>query len=179
MAYQFQQPLNPQNFNFGSQQQPTQFGVPGLTVPDAMPQTLAGGYGFMPNTVYGAQTMAGNADFFGTGFKPPGQASPFGVGGGSGQQAPGMFDGIGANMPTLKFGLEGIKTISDLIGSFKSQKLAQESFDFSKKYAETNLRNSTQGYNDRMEDRLNTRGMVAGTNKEDTAAEIQRRRLYA
>lgn len=178
MTYQFKQPLNPQSFSFGSPQQQPQYGASSLTMPDAMPQTLAAGYGFMPNTMYGAQTQAGSADFFGTGFKPEGQASAFNLAG-QGQQAPGMFDGIGMNMPTLQFGLSGIKTISDLIGGFKSQKLAQESFDFSKKYAETNLRNSTQSYNDRMEDRLNTRGMVAGTKQEDTAAEIQRRKLYA
>lgn len=174
-----QQPVTPQGFQF--------------SYPTTAGGTLPSGYGAMPMT--GATTpWQSPADF-----SPMGNVAPLsnmglrmnsqagfpstqgGMGNGMGGfgATPLAGSGFGFNMGTAQLGLDGLKTIGNLFGAYQANKLAKEQFDFSKKFAQKNLTNQTQSYNDRMADTLNARGFTAGTSKETTASEIERRKLSA
>lgn len=85
--------------------------------------------------------------------------------------------GFGMNMPTLSFGLQGLNSLGSLYMGSKSLDLANKQFESSQKFANANLANQTQMANASIEDRLRTRGQFNGTSKEETDAEIARRKL--
>jgi hypothetical protein len=144
--------------------------------------TLPSGFGAMPMTGVDYSMMGGIAPMGNMGFKMPGATGSYpGASSGMGGfgATPLAGSGFGFNMGTAQLGLDGLKTIGNLYGAYQANKLANEQFDFSKKFAEKNLTNQTQSYNDRMADTLNARGFTAGTSKEVTASEIERRKLTA
>lgn len=173
--YGFRAPqLNPASFQFG--------------MPSVAGGTLESGYGSLPGTGTSTPWQSGYSIAPGMptsnmGFQLPNQQTNLGSmgsglgGGGLGNNLPGA--GFGFNMGTAQLGLDGLKTIGGLYGAYQANKLANEQFDFSKKFAEKNLTNQTQSYNDKMADTLNSRGFTSGTSKEVTAAEIERRKLTA
>ena len=84
---------------------------------------------------------------------------------------------LGMNIPTAQLGLTGLSTLGNLWGSFQSNKLAQDSFDFQKGMAEKNYANQLKSYNTALTDRATTRGFVQGDTAEQTQAYIDKNRL--
>lgn len=76
---------------------------------------------------------------------------------------------FGMNIPTAQLGLTGLSTLGNLWGSFQSNKLAKDSFNFQKGMAEKNYANQIKSYNTALTDRATTRGFVQG----DSAGETQ------
>ena len=84
---------------------------------------------------------------------------------------------IGYNIPTLQLGMQGLGTLGNLWGSFQSQKLARDSFDFQKGMAEKNYANQIKSYNTALTDRATTRGFVQGDSTETTQQYINDNKL--
>ena len=84
---------------------------------------------------------------------------------------PGSYQPLefGMNIPTAQLGLTGLSTLGNLWGSFQSNKLARDSFNFQKGMAERNYANQIKSYNTALTDRATTRGFVQG----DSAGETQ------
>ena len=75
---------------------------------------------------------------------------------------------FGMNIPTAQLGLTGISTLGNLWGSFQSNKLARDSFNFQKGMVEKNYANQIKSYNTALTDRATTRGFVQGDSTEKT-----------
>lgn len=75
---------------------------------------------------------------------------------------------FGMNLPTVQLGLQGLGTLGSLWGSFQSNKLARDSFNFQKDFAQKNLANSIKSYNTALIDRATSRGFVQGDSQEKT-----------
>ena len=84
---------------------------------------------------------------------------------------------FGMNIPTAQFGLTGLSTLGNLWGSFQSNKLAKDSFNFQKGLAETNYANQIKSYNTALTDRATTRGFVQGDSTEMTQQYINDNKL--
>ena len=84
---------------------------------------------------------------------------------------------FGMNIPTARLGLTGLSTLGNLWGSFQSNKLAKDSFNFQKGMAEKNYANQLKSYNTALTDRATTRGFVQGDTAEQTQAYIDKNRL--
>ena len=116
----------------------------------------------------------------GTGLKMPGAGGYNGManwGVGSAGNSPGS--GFGMNMPTFALGLQGLNSLGSLYMGAKSLDLANRQFSSAKNIADTNMRNQTQSYNDTLENKLRRIGSFNETSKEETEAEIARRKLPA
>jgi hypothetical protein len=81
------------------------------------------------------------------------------------------------NMPTFALGLQGLNTLGSLYMGGKSLSLANKQFESTQKFANANLANQTQSYNDTLENKIKRIGSFNGTSAEETAAEIERRKL--
>lgn len=84
---------------------------------------------------------------------------------------------FGANIPTFQLGLQGLGTIGNLWGAFQSNKLARDSFNFQKDFAQRNLANQIQSYNTALSDRATSRGFVQGDSAEKTQQYINNNKL--
>ena len=90
-----------------------------------------------------------------------------------------LGSGFGMNMPTFALGLQGLNSLGSLYMGAKSLDLANRQFSSAKNIADTNMRNQTQSYNDTLENKLRRIGSFNETSKEETEAEIARRKLPA
>ncbi len=84
---------------------------------------------------------------------------------------------FGANIPTFQLGLQGLGTLGNLWGSFQSNKLAKDSFNFQKSFAQQNLANQIKNYNTTLTDRATARGFVQGDSAEKTQQYIDNNKL--
>ena len=84
---------------------------------------------------------------------------------------------IGYNIPTLQLGMQGLGAMGNLWGSFQSQKLARDSFDFQKGMAEKNYANQIKSYNTALTDRATSRGFVQGDSADTTQQYINNNKL--
>ena len=84
---------------------------------------------------------------------------------------------LGMNIPTFQLGLTGLSTLGNLWGSFQSNKLARDSFNFQKGMAEKNYANQIKSYNTALTDRATTRGFVQGDSTETTQQYINDNKL--
>ena len=84
---------------------------------------------------------------------------------------------LGMNIPTFKLGLTGLGTMGDLWGTYQSNKLARDSFNFQKGMAEKNYANQIKSYNTALTDRATTRGFVQGDSTEATQQYISDNKL--
>ena len=84
---------------------------------------------------------------------------------------------FGMNIPTFQLGLTGLSTLGNLWGSFQSNKLAKDSFNFQKGMAEKNYANQIKSYNTALTDRATTRGFVQGDSTEKTQQYINDNKL--
>lgn len=105
-------------------------------------------------------------------YRPPGVS----VGGVGGSYSP-PNSGFGMNMPTLALGLQGLNSLGSLYMGTKSLDLANKQFDSAQRFANINLRNQTQVYNDTLENKLRRIGSFNETPTAQTEAEIARRKL--
>ena len=101
-------------------------------------------------------------------------ANMSGVGGETGGYQPLEF---GMNIPTARLGLTGLSTLGNLWGSFQSNKLARDSFNFQKGMAEKNYANQIKSYNTALTDRATTRGFVQGDSTDTTQQYISDNKL--
>ncbi len=85
--------------------------------------------------------------------------------------------GFRMNMPTFALGLQGLNSLGSLYMGAKSLSLANKQFESAQKFANINLKNQTQSYNDTLESKLRRIGSFNETPKEQTDAEIERRKL--
>lgn len=106
---------------------------------------------FQANTTYGELIGANPAQ---------------GIGGfgmtGTGQ---GGFGGL-MSMDGLKLIGGGISTIGNLWNAFQAQKLARDSFNFQKDFANRNLANQISSYNTALSDRARSRGVAEGQSQQ-------------
>ena len=84
---------------------------------------------------------------------------------------------FGMNIPTAQLGLTGLSTLGNLWGSFQSNKLAKDSFNFQKGMVEKNYANQIKSYNTALTDRATTRGFVQGDSTEMTQQYINDNKL--
>ena len=84
---------------------------------------------------------------------------------------------FGMNIPTAQLGLTGLGTLGNLWGTFQSNKLARDSFNFQKGMAEKNYANQIKSYNTALTDRATTRGFVQGDSTEATQQYINDNKL--
>ena len=84
---------------------------------------------------------------------------------------------IGYNIPTLQLGMQGLGTMGNLWGTFQSNKLARDSFNFQKGMAEKNYANQIKSYNTALTDRATSRGFVQGDSTETTQQYINDNKL--
>ena len=84
---------------------------------------------------------------------------------------------FGMNIPTAQLGLTGLSTLGNLWGSFQSNKLARDSFNFQKGMAEKNYANQIKSYNTALTDRATTRGFVQSDSTETTQQYINDNKL--
>ena len=84
---------------------------------------------------------------------------------------------LGMNIPTFQLGLTGLGTMGNLWGTYQSNKLARDSFNFQKGMAEKNYANQIKSYNTALTDRATTRGFVQGDSTETTQQYINDNKL--
>ena len=84
---------------------------------------------------------------------------------------------LGMNIPTFQLGLTGLGALGNLWGTFQSNKLARDSFNFQKGMAEKNYANQIKSYNTALTDRATTRGFVQGDSAETTQQYINDNKL--
>lgn len=75
---------------------------------------------------------------------------------------------FGMNLPTFQLGLQGLGTLGGLWGTLQSNRLARDSLNFQKDFAQKNLANSIKSYNTALTDRAASRGFVQGDSQEKT-----------
>ena len=84
---------------------------------------------------------------------------------------------LGMNIPTFQLGLTGLGALGNLWGTFQSNKLARDSFNFQKGMAEKNYANQIKSYNTALTDRATTRGFVQGDSADTTQQYINNNKL--
>ena len=84
---------------------------------------------------------------------------------------------FGMNLPSFQLGLQGLGTLGNLWGTFQSNKLARDSFNFQKDFAQKNLANQIKSYNTALTDRATSRGFVQGDMKDTTQQYINDNKL--
>jgi len=95
-----------------------------------------------------------------------------------GKDAPDSM-GLGLNIGTGKLVLGGLETLGSLWQAYEANKLAKESFNFQKGFANTNLANQIQSYNTTLEDRGRSRAFTEGQTPQQAQAYISQNRLPA
>lgn len=85
--------------------------------------------------------------------------------------------GFGMNLGTVGAGLQGLNSLNSLIQGNRAFGLAKDQFRFQKGLANANLNNSIKSYNNSLEDRLTSRGVVQGDDAATVQSEIERKRL--
>lgn len=146
-----------------------------------------GGSPLGPQTLGGAaQTMA-PVDYSLLGGAGTSGGQGLGASGGLGLQAPafdilgqsraGGTSGLGLNVPTAQLGLQGLSSLAGLYTGFKSLGLAKDQFNFQKDFANTNLNNSIQSFNNGLEDRLRTRAQFNQDTPESARETFERQKL--
>ncbi|QEP29867.1 hypothetical protein HYP99_gp069 [Sinorhizobium phage ort11] len=98
--------------------------------------------------------------------------SQFNVGG----TGSGGFGGL-MSLDGLKLIGGGLSTIGNLWNAFQAQKLARDSFNFQKNFANKNLANQIQSYNTALEDRARSRGFTEGQSQDQIDSYIDKNRL--
>lgn len=128
-------------------------------------------FSLMPNFegLYNGQTMMPDFGISGVGSAMP---SSFG------QNFMNSRD-FGFNAGTLGVGLQGLSSLGNLWGAFQSNKLARDQLNFTRDFANKNLKNQTTSYNTALEDRARGRGVQEGQSSEQVQAYIDRNRLTA
>ena len=156
------------------QQQMNSWGQPSMNLLGQVPQVAPPQ---MLNYSFGQQSVVPNVDMGGgTGLQLGG-----GYGGmsnwdvGSGGNS--LGSGFAMNIPTFALGLQGLNSLGSLYMGAKSLSLANKQFESAQKFANINLKNQTQSYNDTLESKLRRIGSFNETPKEQTDAEIERRKL--
>ena len=84
---------------------------------------------------------------------------------------------FGMNIPSFQLGLTGLGAMGNLWGTYQSNKLARDSFNFQKSMAEKNYANQIKSYNTALTDRATTRGFVQGDSTETTQQYINDNKL--
>lgn len=84
---------------------------------------------------------------------------------------------FGMNIPTAQLGLTGLGALGNLWGTYQSNKLARDSFNFTKGMAEKNYANQIKSYNTALTDRATTRGFVQGDSADKTQQYINDNKL--
>lgn len=87
--------------------------------------------------------------------------------------------GFGINMDTARLGFGGLQTLGNLWTASQAQDLARKQFDFLRSTTDTNIRNQTQAYNTRLEDRIRTRAATEGRPAEYADQYLAQNRLPA
>lgn len=179
--FQFQQPVSPEDFRFGTGQQ-TPYGMMQTLMNPALQGSLGSGTfgaGVDP-AMFSTGIPTAGLDLSKFGFTPGG-ATASGIENNAPSSWRTNFYGegkdFGLNLDTAKLGFGSLQALAGLWGGLQTQKLARESFDFSKQFAEKNLANQTKSYNDKVTDRLNARARVSGRSREETQADINSRLL--
>lgn len=93
----------------------------------------------------------------------------------------GLFgiSGLGANLPTLQLGVQGLSSLASLYTGLQALGLAKDQFNFNKQLATTNLNNSVQSYNTALSDRANARAVTEGQTPAQAQAYIAANKLSA
>lgn len=93
----------------------------------------------------------------------------------------GGTDGMGGNIfgkgGLASTALGGLQALGSIWNSFQQNKIAKKSFKLQKRAFETNLANSTEVYNQALEDRIRVRYIAEGLPSADADAKIAERRL--
>lgn len=152
-----------------AQQQMGSWGQPNLNMSAQVPPPPMFDYNF-PQQGYQAPGMGG-----GTGVGNNGYSGMSNWGQNAGGNP--LGSGFGMNMPTFALGLQGLNSLGSLYMGAKSLDLANKQFESAQKFANINLRNQTQSYNDTLENKLRRIGSFNETPKDQTEAEIARRKL--
>lgn len=104
-----------------------------------------------------------------------------GIGGGGAMSLDGagggILGGLGMNIPTLQLGLGMLSSLGGLYGANQANKLARDSFNFSKGVTNTNLNNQIKSYNTALEDRARSRAVTEGRDASTADDYISRNRL--
>lgn len=127
--------------------------LPGLN-DDSMFMPQGPQMGFDPNVITGLSQQTNTPS-------SPFKYTPFNKAGGVGNY-------LGANMPLISGGLQGLGKLGELYLGIKQLSLAKDSFKLNKRAYETNLTNSTQSYNTQVGDRI--AGRSYATEEERQAA---------
>ncbi|ALA45525.1 hypothetical protein ADP65_00056 [Achromobacter phage phiAxp-3] len=173
----------------------TSFAGSGLTIPPFQYQ-LGGGNGmdFGSLSSYSTQgaSMFGGMGGGNLGLQMPGAGGtiagaapgiggggPLSLLGGAGGAAAGggILGGLGMNIPTLQLGLGMLSSLGGLYGASQANKLARDSFNFTKDVTNTNLNNQIKSYNTALEDRSRSRAIQEGRSQESAQEYIDRNRL--
>ena len=158
-----------------AQQQMGSWGQPNLSLMGQVPPPPMFNYSLGQQGVMPGLDMGG-----GQGLKMPGAGGYNGMANwGAGAAGNSLGSGFGMNVPTFALGLQGLNSLGSLYMGAKSLDLANRQFSSAKNIADTNMRNQTQSYNDTLENKLRRIGSFNETSKEETDAEIARRKLPA
>ena len=153
-----------------AQQQMGSWGQPNLNMFGQVPMFdySLGGQGMLPAVgMGGAQGLQLNGN--------NGYAGMSNWGTSSAGNSPGS--GFGMNMPTFALGLQALNSLGSLYMGNKSLSLANKKFASAEKFANANLANQTQSYNDTLENKIKRIGSFNGTSADEVAAEYERRKL--
>lgn len=120
------------------------------------------GSGYSPMDVLSNPTFDFGAPSAQGGAFSSGQVPDFGLGGAGGSDGWFGIKGLGANMPTIGLGLDGLKSIGGLYTSLGALGVAKQQLALSKMIANKNLANQTTSYNTALSDRARSRGVAEG-----------------
>ena len=93
----------------------------------------------------------------------------------------GLFgiQGLGANLPSLQLGMQGIGQLASLYTGLKALGLAQDQYNTQKQFAQKNLANSVQSYNTALTDKATARGVAEGQSNDQVQSYINANKLSA
>lgn len=164
----------------------TSFAGTGLIVPPFQYNLGGGGTDFSSLSNYSTQgaSLFGGMGGGSTGLNLTGAPTPKsglpGIGG-SGALTTGTNSGIlgdlGMNIPTFQLGLGLLSSLGGLYGVSQANKLARDSFNFTKDVTNTNLNNQIKSYNTALEDRSRSRAVQEGRSQESAQEYIDRNSL--
>lgn len=87
-----------------------------------------------------------------------------------------LGEGLGA-LDVGRLAVGGLQTLAGLWNSFQANKLAKQQFRFQKDFAQTNLTNSVQDYNTKLEDRIRSRSFTEGRDGAYADSYLEKNRL--
>lgn len=85
--------------------------------------------------------------------------------------------GLGANLPTLQLGVQGLSSLASLYTGLKALGLAKDQFSFQKDLASKNYANSVASYNTQLSDRANARAATENQSPASAQAYINANKL--